>query len=235
MPSPLFECTLGGRDVRIVATDRGDGDIHPERVPSDELAVRQLAATGRNWMMADEVHGTDVIDVTADDLWMPVAGVGDVIVTKSTDLDIAVWTADCAPLFLLADDGTAVGAHAGWKGLAAGVIDVAVETVRRDGGRVRAAVLGPAIGPCCYEFGHDDLALVAERVHARPAEIAGRTLHGSTSLDVPAAVRSALDHHGIALDVAGPCTGCDDRWFSHRVRADLGRHATVASIGRDPQ
>lgn len=235
MPSPLFECTIGGRDVRIVATDRGDGDIHPERVPSDELAVRQLAATGRKWMMVDEVHGIDVVDVTVDDPWMPMAGVGDVIATRGTDLDIAVWAADCAPLFLLADDGTTVGAHAGWKGLAAGVIDVAVETVRREGGRVRAAVLGPTIGPCCYEFGHEDLALVAERVHARPEAIAGRTIDVKTSLDVPAAVRSALDHHGIALDVAGPCTGCDDRWFSHRVRADLGRHATVASIGRDPQ
>jgi YfiH family protein len=218
-----------------VATDRGDGDIRPDRVPSDELAVRQLAATGRKWMMVDEVHGTDVVDVTADDPWMPMAGVGDVLVTTSADLDIAVWTADCAPLFLLADDGTTVGAHAGWKGIAAGVIDVAVETVRRDGGRVRAAVLGPAIGPCCYEFGDDDLALVAARVRARPAEIAGRTDDGLSALDVPAAVRSVLDHHGIALDVAGPCTGCDDRWFSHRVRADLGRHATVASIGRDPQ
>jgi copper oxidase (laccase) domain-containing protein len=70
-------------------------------------------------------------------------------------------------------------------------------------------------------------------VHAGPAEIAGTTVDGSTALDVPAAVRSALAHHGIELDVVGPCTGCDDRWFSHRVRTDLGRHATVASIGRD--
>ncbi len=235
MPSPLFECTLGGRDVRIIATDRSDGDIHPERVPSGELATRQRSATGRKWTMVDEVHGTDVVDVTAADPWMPVVGVGDVIVTRDADLHIAVWSADCAPLFLLADDGTTVGAHAGWKGIAAGVIDVAVETVRRDGGQVRAAVLGQAIGPCCYEFGHDDLAVVAQRVHARPAEVAGRTPGGNTSLDVIAAVRTGLDHHGVALDVAGPCTGCDDRWFSHRIRGDRGRHATVASIGPESQ
>jgi YfiH family protein len=235
VPFPLFECTIGGRDVRIVATDRGDGDIHPERIPSDELAARQLAATGRTWVMIDEVHGTDVVEVTDHDPWLPTAGVGDVVVTDSTDLDIAVWTADCAPIFLAAEDGTVVGAHAGWRGLAAGVIDVAVETVRRDGGRVGAAVLGPTIGPCCYEFGHVDLALVAEGVHARPAAIVGATLDGSTALDMPAAVRWALDHHGIVLDAVGPCTGCDDRWFSHRARSDLGRHATVASIGRVSQ
>ena len=96
-----------------------------------------------------------------------------------------------------------------------------------------AAVLGPVIGPCCYEFGRDDLARSRAGVHASPAAIAGTTLDGTAALDVPAAVRSALDHHAIDLDAVGPCTGCDDRWFSHRVRADLGRHATVASIGRE--
>lgn len=235
MSSPLCEYTVAGREVRIVATDRSDGDMHPERVPSEELAARQRNATGRRWVMIDEVHGTDVVEVTNDHAGLDVAGIGDVVVTNSVDLDVAVWTADCAPIFLVADDGTTVGAHGGWKGLADGVVDVAVDAARRDGGRVVAAVLGPVIGPCCYEFGHDDLAAVAGGVHARPAAIAGTTVDGSTALDVPAAVRSALHYHGIVLDVVGPCTGCDDRWFSHRVRTDLGRHATVASIGRDPQ
>ena len=233
MTSPLCEYTIAGREVRIMTTDRSDGDVHPERVPYDELVARQLGATGRRWVMIDEVHGTDVVDVTDRDAGSPMVGIGDVIVTNSIDLDVAIWTADCAPIFLLADDGTTVGAHGGWRGLADGVIDVAVDAVRRNGGHVVAAVLGPVIGPCCYEFGQDDLALVASGVHTRPAAIAGTTLDGATALDVPAAVRSALEHHAIVLDRVGPCTGCDERWFSHRVRGDLGRHATVASIGQD--
>jgi copper oxidase (laccase) domain-containing protein len=232
VPFPLGEYAVAGRQVRIVATDRTDGDIHPERVLSEQLVIRQRRATGRRWVMVDEVHGTDVVEVNNVDAEAEIAGVGDVVVTTSADLDIAVWTADCAPLFLLVDDGTTVGAHAGWKGLAEGVVDIAVKTARRDSGRVAVAVLGPVIGPCCYEFGTADLALVASGVHARPAAITGKTAEGGTALDVPAAVRSALDHHGIVLDLVGPCTGCDERWFSHRVRADVGRHATIASIGQ---
>jgi YfiH family protein len=228
--SPLSEYAIAGRSVRIVATDRSDGDVHPERVPATVLAQRQRRATGRPWVMLDEVHGVDVVDASSADAEFPMAGRGDVVVTRDADLDLAVWTADCAPIFLLADDGTTVGIHAGWRGLAGGVVDVGVAAACRDGGRVAAAVLGPAIGPCCYEFGADDLERVARGVHARPAEVSGTTTGGHLALDVPAAVRAALGDHGLGLDVVGPCTGCDDRWFSHRVRADPERHATVATI-----
>ncbi len=230
MPSPLSEYTIAGRRVRIVATDRSDGDVHPERVPATVLAQRQRRATGRPWVMLDEVHGIDVVDTSPADARTPMAGRGDVVVTRDADLDVAVWTADCAPIFLLADDGTTVGIHAGWRGLAAGVVDVAVAAARREGGQVVAAVLGPAIGPCCYEFGADDLERVAQGVHAHPTEVSGTTAAGSLALDVPAAIRAALGDHGIGLDVVGPCTGCDDRWFSHRVRNDPDRQATVATI-----
>ena len=233
MPSPLRDYSVAGRQVRIVATGRDDGDMHPRRVPRAQLVARQVRATGRRWVMLDEVHGVDVVAVSNRDARSPIAGVGDVVVSSDTDLGLAVWTADCAPIFLLADDGTTVGAHGGWQGLAAGVVDVAVDTVRRAGGGVVAAVIGPVIGPCCYEFGTDDLALVARGVHASTREISARTVDGKIALDVPAAVRAALGRRGVELDAVGPCTGCDDRWFSHRIRGDLGRHATVASIGRD--
>jgi len=186
--------------------------------------------------MLDEVHGIDVmvvdeaVDIGVHDR-RPTVGTGDVIVTDRSDVHLAVWAADCAPLVLVADDGRVVGAHAGWRGLADGVIDAAVDAARGSGGAVIAAVLGPSIGQCCYEFGRDDLAAVAEGVHASESDVAGVSASGERALDVPGAVRAGLDHHGIALDVVGPCTGCDDRWFSHRVRSDLGRHATVAVIG----
>ena len=60
-----------------------------------------------------------------------------------------------------------------------------------------------------------------------PDAISGRTSSGALALDVPAAVALALGRHGIALDVSGPCTGCHDRWYSHR-RGDAGRQAVVA-------
>ncbi|WP_051062926.1 polyphenol oxidase family protein [Ilumatobacter nonamiensis] len=233
MPTPLYSTTVAGRDVQIVATDRSDGDVHPDRVRPEDLLDRQLRSTGRRWTMLDEVHGIDLVDVDASTTLHGAVtrGVGDVAVTDRPATHLAVWTADCAPVFLLADDGTVVGAHGGWRGLADGVLDVAVSAVRRSGGNVVGAVLGPSIGPCCYAFGADDLAAVAAGVHAHDAEIAGTTSVGERALDVPAAVQAALRHHDIELDAVGPCTGCDDRWFSHRVRNEPGRHATVAVIG----
>lgn len=230
MPTPLFESTVAGREIRILATDRDDGDMRPDCVAVADLLDRQVSATGRPWVMLDEVHGVDVVDVGDRMCGAPMVGVGDVAVTDRSGVHLAVWTADCAPIFLLGDDGTVVGAHGGWRGLADGVVDVAVATARRNDAQIVAAVLGPVIGPCCYEFGADDLAVVAHGVHAAPADVSGSTVHGNLALDMSAAVRCALARHGVGLDVTGPCTGCDERWFSHRQRNDPGRHATVALI-----
>jgi YfiH family protein len=230
---PLFHSRVAGRDVTVVATDRRDGDVHPRHVEVADLRQRQVAATGRHWVMAHQVHGLDVVETRRADVLHdaePVAGTGDVLVTHGQDLHVAVWTADCAPLVLIVDDGTVVGAHGGWRGLAAGVIDVAVDAAVAEGGRVSAAVLGPTIRPCCYAFG-PELHDVAVGVHADEREITGTTSDGQHALDVPAAIAAGLRHRGVELDVVGPCTGCDDRWFSHRTRSDRGRQATVAMVG----
>ncbi len=171
--------------------------------------------------MVDQVHGVQAIDADEYRQWAPTLGTADVIVTRAVGVPAAVWAADCAPLVLAADDGTLVAAHGGWRGLAAGVVDVAVSAATRHGGSVAASVLGPLIHPCCYEFGHDDLGRIDGAVE-------GRTSDGKLGLDVPATIASLLARRGISLDVTGPCTGCDDRWFSHRVRAEPGRHAVVA-------
>jgi copper oxidase (laccase) domain-containing protein len=220
----LLRRPIGDRDVTVVCTERSDGDVHPLRVSPSDLRDRQLAATGRTWAMLDQVHGTGRVDhdscgPTGGD---PVIGVGDVLVAVG-GRPVAIWAADCAPVVLVDDDGAIVGCHAGWRGLAAGVIDVAAAA-----GRVpRRAVLGPCIHPCCYEFGSAELERVAEGLGVAPSRITATTTSGSPALDVPTAVGLALGNHGIELDVVGPCTGCDRRWFSHR-RGDVGRHAVVA-------
>ncbi|MFK7918319.1 MAG: polyphenol oxidase family protein [Ilumatobacter sp.] len=214
MTYPLIDRLIGDRRLRAVATERADGDVHPNRVASADLHARQRAATGRTWTMLDQVHGTTVRHARA-------AGVGDVVVTTDDNAHIAVWAADCAPLILAADDGTLVAAHGGWRGLAAGVVGTAVQAAHANGGIIVAALLGPVIGPCCYEFGADELAMIPDAVRAE-------TSTGESALDVNATIAAMLRHHDVELDVAGPCTGCDDRWFSHRVRSEPGRHAVVA-------
>jgi copper oxidase (laccase) domain-containing protein len=147
-----------------------------------------------------------------------------------SSIDLAVWSADCAPIVLIGDDGCVVAAHGGWRGLAAGVVDVAIDAVLGRGAQVAGAVLGPVIHPCCYAFGADEMGQLAAGVHTPVEHVAGRTSSGELALDVPAAVRRALSARGVELDVVGPCTGCDGRWFSHRVRGEAERQATVVSI-----
>ena len=220
----LLTTEVGRWRVRVVATDRSDGDMHPERVAPDLLAARQLAVTGTVWPMLEQVHGTDVVSFPS----LVDAPVGDIAVSRSGGSPVAVWAADCAPVALVGRRGTIAMVHAGWRGLAGGVLDVAVRAANDADGGVAAAVLGPTIGPCCYEFSAADTVVVAAGVGAAADEITGVTAWGTPALDVPAAVGVALARHGLAVAASCPCTGCDERWFSHRRRAEPGRHALVA-------
>lgn len=228
----LYRRRVGGRLAVAVATEVSDGDVHPRRVDPATLIERQTRVAPHPWVMIREVHGVEVVRVGAaaspdSDGW-PSAGVGDVLVTAMPDVPIAIWAADCAPIAVFGADGTMVGIHAGWRGLAAGIIDVGIAEFAARGERPVVAVLGPVIHPCCYEFGDDDLRLVARGIAVEPDQITGRTAGGALALDVPTAVRSALERRGVAVVSTGSCTGCNDRWFSHRHRRDEGRHALVA-------
>jgi len=228
-----------------VATDAADGDMRPSDVcgrPSQIEHQRRL--TGAAWTMVDEEHGVQVFD--ADVAAAPaLVGAGDlpaadVIVTSAADTQLAIWAGDCAPVVLCGAGGTLVAVHAGWKGLAAGVLDVAVDVITGRGDRVGAAVLGPCIHAECYEFGPKELHAVAGGIagggdpDVAVAAITAITASGRTALDLPAAVAFALRRHDVELDTIGGCTACDPRWFSHRARADVARHAVVAWTHPNP-
>jgi len=222
----LFRREASGRQWVAVVTERDDGDVHPLRVDASTLVRRQRIASGRTWVMLDEHHGTAVHHARRSDRSNgadPIAGVGDVLVGDG-DAALAIWAADCAPVVLFGRSGRTVACHAGWRGLAAGVLDVAVGQLAE---RCVAAVLGPCIHPCCYEFGSVELQRVSEGLGIEQGVIRGRTSAGALALDVPAAVRAGLAEHHIALDVSGPCTRCEERWYSHR-RGDADRQAVVS-------
>jgi hypothetical protein len=206
--------------------------MRPTSSRAASLAARQRRAVGRRWAMVDEVHGAAVREVRAEHVdpatWSPTIGEGDVLFTASVGPAIGIWAGDCAALVLVGADGGLVGVHAGWRGLAAGVVDVACDVVRRRGQRILAAVVGPVIHPCCYAFGAVDLDAVASGVGASGPDVAGRTRSGSAALDVPTAIAIALRRHGVELAAVGSCTGCDTRYFSHRRRGEVERHAVVA-------
>jgi hypothetical protein len=223
----LLRYDLGGRRGIVTVSERVDGDLHPVQVSHETLVARQMAATESRWVMLDQVHGVEMYRCDADTPLTSIVGVGDVLVGEGPAegreaRPVAVWAADCAPVMLFDRQGVPVACHAGWRGLAAGVIDVAVAAA----GRPLVAVLGPCIHPCCYEFGEEELAQVAAGVGVPVDTVAATTSSGALALDVPAAVAAALARHEIDVVIGGACTACDGRWYSHR-RGDIERHAMV--------
>ncbi|MGI8937122.1 MAG: polyphenol oxidase family protein [Iamia sp.] len=175
------------------------------------------------WTWLRQVHGAEVVTVGA-----PGEGAGsqaDAAVTAVPGAALAVTTADCVPVVLVADGAVGV-AHAGWRGLLAGVVGAAAQAMADLGHPPTQAVIGPSISPARYEFGPEDLDLVAARWGD---DVRSVTEGGAPALDVVAGVRVALAEAGVA-DVAHPggCTAADDqRYWSHRARAEPERMATV--------
>ncbi len=123
---------------------------------------------------------------------------------------------------MLASDGAVAAVHAGWRGLAGGILAEGVAAVRELGGTgpVHAAI-GPAAGPCCYEVG--------EEVHAHFADHDAR--RGARNLDLKAVAAAQLRAAGVAaVHDTGLCTMCADPalFFSHRRDGGVtGRQAGI--------
>jgi purine-nucleoside/S-methyl-5'-thioadenosine phosphorylase / adenosine deaminase len=189
------------------------------------VEARRRAVVDAPWTWLRQVHGDTVVTVAA-----PGDGAGskgDASVTATDGCVLAVLTADCAPVALVSSEGVVAAVHAGWRGLAGGVLERAVDAVRNlGGGSDIRAVLGPCIHAECYEFGTGDLATV---VTALGEEVRSTTADGEPALDVPAAVRASLRRAGVSdLHDVDVCTACSDEYFSWRARGELARQALVA-------
>ena len=162
----------------------------------------------------------------------------DAAVTSDPGTVLAILTADCLPVVLAAKDGSEVAAaHAGWRGLCAGVLDATVAAMHTPPDRL-VAWLGPAAGPQAYEVGAEVFdAFTARDGRARMAFLPTRPGHWRVDLYMLARQRlldaGVFDVHG-----GGLCTISDPaRFFSHRRSASdgsggSGRIATLAWIGR---
>ncbi len=218
-----------------LSTLRGVGAEHGRRERE-----RLAAALGLRWLCASrQVHGTTVLRIRAQD------GCGGEALARDADghatalrgIGMMVLVADCLPVLLVSRDAVAA-VHAGWRGLAAGVLEEGVHAIRElsgagepgGGGELSGdvepggagelvAYVGPGAGPCCYEVG--------EEVHAAFAG-AGRV--GARNLDLPALARERLLAAGGArVELAGCCTICDERFHSHRRDGErAGRQAGIA-------
>jgi hypothetical protein len=170
-----------------------------------------------------QVHGTTVAVEPGDD--EPEA---DAAVTRAPGRVLTVLTADCLPVVLAADDGSEVAvAHAGWRGLAGGVLEATVAATHGDASRL-VAWLGPAAGPQAYEIGED--VFQAFTTHDPDAASAfAVTRPGHWRIDLYALARKRLAAVGVDnVHGGGLCTISDPRrFYSHRRDQRTGRMATV--------
>jgi copper oxidase (laccase) domain-containing protein len=231
LPGIQTVCETDSFRVRVLFTARSDGDFS------------HLSSDSGEWSHLKQVHGAR-IHVVHD---LPIRGAeGDALVTSHERTPLSIRTADCAPILLwsagsaqiqsrgdppfpvVADRPSPVVAaiHAGWKGLAAGVVGACVAAMRDQGADHIDWSLGPCISAAEYEFGEDDLATM--EAGFGPG-VRGVTRWGTPALDLRAAVMAACSDAGLGSPDRPighgwpPCTASDDAYFSHRARGDTGR------------
>lgn len=182
------------------------------------------ASAGADWTVLRQVHGSRVVTVDA-----PGDRSGeeaDAAVTSVPGARLVVLTADCAPVVLASAEGVIAAVHAGWRGMRDGVVGAAAARMRELGASRIEAALGPCIHAECYEF--EDVAAWFDE------DVRSTTAAGRPALDLPAAVRAALQQADVELvhdeDV---CTACAvDSHYSHRARGEAERQATVVWMPR---
>jgi len=202
-------------------------------LPAEPVWLRQVHGTAV-WR-ADDPAAADLMAPEAVALGLDCAPAADAAVTARPGQVLVIQTADCLPVFFASESGDAVGvAHAGWRGLAAGVLEqtmAALRGIAADGQRWHAW-LGPAIGPDCFEVGdevreafvtHDPKAAPAFRPAAQPAK---------WWADLYELARQRLRAVGLAtIGGRAYCTVCDPhRFYSYRRDRQTGRMASLIWI-----
>lgn len=196
-------------------------DDDPAAVASNRLKLTTTLGCQPAWL--SQVHGTRVVEAdparveTADASWSQTPGIASL-----------VMTADCLPALFCNRDGTRVAAaHAGWRGLANGVLEATLDALATPADQI-LVWLGPAIGPDAFEVGPEVRdAFIAQHAEAdaafRPSANAGRYLADIYALArIRLAARSITAVHG-----GGFCTVSDPRFYSYRRTSRTGRFASL--------
>lgn len=230
----FFTTRHGGVSTGAAATM----DVGPALPAVEDLAgaigenrrrLRRLLPADPVWL--SQVHGRDAVLVTAAnaDTLRASPPRADAAVTRERDVVLTVRTADCLPVLFADRAGSVLAvAHAGWRGLAAGVLDATVAAMDVATDEV-AAWLGPAIGPTAFEVGADVHGAYCDGDPGCAAHFASQR-DGKWRADLPALARRRLARLGVTAVTGGSwCTFCDSaRFFSWRRDRSAGRMALVA-------
>ena len=210
----------GGMNIGL-----GSGDELAD-VTANRALLRAALPSDPRWL--NQVHGAVVVDATQ-------VGAGckaDASFTTAANVVCVVSIADCMPVLMTDASGRAVAvAHAGWRGLAAGVIQATTKSMRaslRDPSVELIAYLGPAIGPTHFEVGAEVVDAMQAGLPEAPRAFSARP-HGKFLADLFELGRQALDQVGVTRIYGGhDCTFSDStRFYSFRRDRTTGRHAAL--------
>jgi YfiH family protein len=224
----LFTTRTHG-NLSSVGGDGAEHGLHAREQLRNRLGVGRL-------VRGYQVHGTTVRRVHAGGEGREARGeVGTAVDTETQPhveadgqatalrgIGAMVLTADCLPV-ALGSSGVVAMVHAGWRGLAAGILEEGVRAVRELGGASEiVAIIGPGAGLCCYEVGEEVHTTFggAYRIESSPTR----------NIDLKVIARERLQAAGVAgVQDLAMCTICDERFFSHRREgARAGRQGGVA-------
>ena len=228
-------CTLrdgGSSKPPYASLNLGDhvGD-EPAAVSGNRALLRAALRLPSEPLWLQQVHGTVVLDADAAGS----AGSADAAVTRRPDRVLAILVADCMPVLLASSDGAVLGAaHAGWRGLAAGVLEATVAAMRTEPRGIHAW-LGPVIGTPQFEVGEEVRAAFVAH-DARAATAFATNARGRWHCDLRLLARQRLGALGITSVAAAALSTYADsaRCYSYRRDGRTGRMAALlwrAGIG----
>lgn len=217
-----YDDGITGKNGLNLAAHVGD---NPEFVRQNRARLRRLLPSEPAWL--SQTHSTIVVDASHA-INAPEA---DASFATERGVVCATLTADCLPVLLCDAQGTVVAAaHAGWRGLADGILEQTVQAMRGAGAQDILAWFGPAIGPGSFEVGNDVLeAFIARGENRRTAfaPLAGQ--HGKYLADIYQLARMTLNEVGVKrISGGGLCTVIDrHRFYSYRRDEVTGRMASL--------
>ena len=235
---------LGG--VSVAPWDSLNIGVHvgddPAAVLENRVRIRREADLPSEPVWLEQVHGTSVVvldassiprTATAEQLMESRRPRADAAVTREAGVVCAIQIADCMPVLFAARDGSVVGAaHAGWRGLASGVLGATVAAMDVPADQI-VAWMGPAIGPEHFEVGDDVIAAftaTARSEHRAQTEAAFRSQpSGKWLCDLFALARLRLEALGVSDVSGGGLSTVSDRrrFYSYRRDGQTGRMAAL--------
>lgn len=205
----------------------------PEAVRANRDLLRRVAELPAEPAWLTQIHGIEVLELEEAPAATPVA---DGAVSSEPGVVLCILTADCLPILLADQAGDRIGAlHAGWRGLAGGIVEAGVGTMKRPPHRLHA-YLGPGIGAAAYEVGDDVREAFLQRLMAAQHYFAP-TPQGRWLADMYGLARLFLCESGLAAENihgGGFCTfGEAKRFFSYRREGATGRMASLLWLESD--